>query len=133
MTKAAEAKAKAAAKKKAVAKKGKKGDDDGDYSDEDGDEYNALSKALWKNSTFRPQNGAFCDCAKCAQQFTVVRPFPLFTGWLASESLTRRLSTPWPRPTGLASSATSARRQAVRTPSRSRPNLRHGNARLARS
>jgi DNA repair protein RAD7 len=69
LTKAQETKAKAAAKKAA---KKKKGGDDDDFSDEDEDSYNALSKAL-RSTGPKPSAGSFADCAKCNNQFTVVR------------------------------------------------------------
>ena len=75
LSKAAEAKAKAKAKSKA---KKKKGNDDGDYSDSGSDDaYTALSK-MWKDNK-KPPVGSFEDCAKCGNQFTVVRATPIFS------------------------------------------------------
>jgi DNA repair protein RAD7 len=75
LSKAAEAKLKAQAKAKAKAKKGKKKGDDDDYSDDEGgdeeDIYTALSKMRSDNT--KPANGSLIECAKCENQFSVVR------------------------------------------------------------
>ena len=69
VSKAVEAKLKA--KAKAKAKRSKDNDDD-DYDGEE-DAYTALVKTSYKST--RPPVGSFEDCAKCEQEFTVVRHF----------------------------------------------------------
>lgn len=77
LSKAAEAKAKAKAKAAAKAK-AKKGGDNDDYNgstDEDEEAYNAPSKSFFRTgaAAAKPSNGSFEKCARCTQQFTVVR------------------------------------------------------------
>lgn len=71
LTKAAEAKLKAKAKAKAK-KENEDEDDDDDYEDA----YTALVKDSYKSK--RPPVGNFENCAKCKQEFTVVRRSQLY-------------------------------------------------------